>query len=288
MADIEIEEREVKETAPSAKENELTIEEGDANVSLPVLAVDTEMNTEASNVATTDVDVQQFDEMFEGVVENGEELAPMEPSDIAEARNLPEPGHPTMSTARPRLSWGHGVHRTTATEKIQNLQYETDRTQIHLHQIMKNGRLPDAAEYKQELKAAAESLIPLVKQTRKEIFLKCKEAAEGSSRAVSANEVSEMARLLTESASPHSIKGTQVFQHQGMRNPMYMVPHEFMRTHLMPSVLMQARIAKGLENFCKDQERNDPEQDQKEMHLALRHTCGTQMLQNVPGSARAS
>ena len=294
MADIEIEEREVKETAPSAKENELTIEEGDANVSLPVLAVDTEINTEASNAATTDVDVQQFDEMFEGVVENGEELAPMEPSDIAEARNLPEPGHPTMSTARPRLSWGHGVHRTTATEKIQNLQYETDRTQIHLHQIMENGKLPDAAEYKQELKAAAESLIiagsliPLVKQTRKEIFTKCKEAAEGSSKAVSANEVSEVARLLTESASPHSIKGTQVFQHQGMQNPMYMVPHEFSRTHLMPSVLMQARIAKGLENFCKDQERNDPEQDQKEMHLALRHTCGTQMLQNVPGSARAS
>jgi hypothetical protein len=59
-----------------------------------------------------------------------------------------------------------------------------------------------------------------------------------------------------------------------------MVPHEF-STHLMPSALMQARIAKGLENFCKDRERNDPEQDQREMNLALRHTCGTQMLQNV-------
>ena len=66
-----------------------------------------------------------------------------------------------------------------------------------------------------------------------------------------------------------------------MQNPMYLVPHEFMRTHLMPSVLMQARIGKGLENFCKDQERNDPEQDQKEMNLALRQTYGTQMLQNV-------
>jgi hypothetical protein len=117
----------------------------------------------------------------------------------------------------------------------------TDRTQVHLQQIEKNGKLPDAAEYKQELKASAESLPALVKQTRKEIFQKCKEAAEGSSKAASANEVSEMARLLTESTSPHSIKGLQVFQHQGMQNPMYLVPHEFMRTHLMPSVLMQAR-----------------------------------------------
>jgi hypothetical protein len=181
------------------------------------------MNTNASNAEITeethDEDIQQFNETFDLAEE---EMAPMEPAAIVEARVLPEPGHPTLNAARPRLTWGHGAHRTTASEKIQNLQCETDRTQVqvHLHQIKKNGKLPDAAEYKQELKTPAESLPALIKQTRKETFQKCKEAAEGSSKAASANEVSEMARLLTESASPHSIKGLQVFQHQGMQNPM--------------------------------------------------------------------
>ena len=282
MSDIEVEESEVKETAPSAKEKELQSGDGVVNIAPPPPAVDTEMDTKASNAEITeethDEDIQEFNETFD-IVE--EEMAPMEQSAIAEARVLPEPGHPTLNVARPRLSWGHGIHRTTASEKIQNLQYEIDRTQVHLQQLEKNGKLPDSTEYKQELKESAESLPALVKQTRKEIFQKCKEAAEGSSKAVSANEVSEMARLLKESASPHAIKGLQVFQHQGMRNPMYMVPHEFMRTHLMPSVLMQARIGKELENLCKDQERNDPEQDEKDMNLALCQTYGTQMLQNV-------
>ena len=192
MSDIEVEESEVKETAPSAKEKELQSGDGVVNITPPPPAVDTEMYTEASNAEITeethDEDIQQFDETF-GIVK--EVMAPMEQSAIAEARVLPEPGHPTLNAARPRLTWGHGVHRTAASEKIQNLQHETDRTQVHLQQIEKNGKLPDAAEYKQELKASAEALPALVKQTRKEIFQKCKEAAEGSSRAASADEVSE-------------------------------------------------------------------------------------------------
>ena len=173
MSDIEVEESEVKETAPSAKEKELQSGDGVVNVPPPPPAVDTEMNAKASNAEITeethDEDIQEFNETFD-IVE--EEMAPMEQSAIAEARVLPEPGHPTLNVARPRLSWGHGIHRTTASEKIQNLQYEIDRTQVHLQQIEKNGKLPDAAEYKQELKASAESLPALVKQTRKEIFQK--------------------------------------------------------------------------------------------------------------------
>ena len=83
--------------------------------------------------------------------------------------------------------------------------------------------------------------------------------------------------------APTPSKDYKSFNIRACRTPCtrYLVPHEFMRTHLMPSVLMQVRIGKGLENLCKDQERNDPEQDEKDMNLALCQTYGTQMLQNV-------